>query len=233
MPHDSPDAIRTVYSMHCDGMLQLGGSTWVRLAVQGQSFMLHQIRKMVGMALAVMRGAAPAAALDAALLSPAVLSTPMAPEHGLYLCECFYHGYNSRLGQEHGALDFGIFRQQAAGFKASHVLPSIAQQDEHGMPFALWLRSLDDQSYCAWPATVPAELLQALQRGRLQGGQEHGVQRWGRRKRLVDAGAAGLSVGVLVAGLETYGLGRPLFTESKAAAACQAERQECSVSAGD
>lgn len=37
----------------------LQGQQWVRMVVLGQSFMLHQIRKLVGTAVAVMRGDAP------------------------------------------------------------------------------------------------------------------------------------------------------------------------------
>lgn len=43
------------------------GQPWVRLSVVGQSFMLHQIRKMVGLAVAVFRGAAPEDAISMAL----------------------------------------------------------------------------------------------------------------------------------------------------------------------
>ena len=43
------------------------GRQWVRLVVLGQSFMMHQIRKMVATALAVYRGAAPADAIPLAL----------------------------------------------------------------------------------------------------------------------------------------------------------------------
>ena len=43
------------------------GQSWVRMCVVGQSFMLHQIRKMVGLAVAVFRGAAPEDAISMAL----------------------------------------------------------------------------------------------------------------------------------------------------------------------
>ena len=55
------------------------GQTWVRLVVLGQSFMLHQIRKMVGAALAVMRGTAPPDAIPLALSPARQLVRPFHP----------------------------------------------------------------------------------------------------------------------------------------------------------
>jgi hypothetical protein len=51
--------------------MEISGQRWVRLVVVGQSFMLHQIRKMVGMAVAVARGDAPLACLQLAIKSSA------------------------------------------------------------------------------------------------------------------------------------------------------------------
>ena len=45
----------------------LQGQEWVRMVVLGQSFMLHQIRKLVGTAVAVMRGDAPPECIQLAL----------------------------------------------------------------------------------------------------------------------------------------------------------------------
>lgn len=71
------------------------GQRWVRLEVYGQSFILHQIRKMVGTAVAVFRGAAPADAIASALSREADVATPMAPELGLFLAETVYSHYNA------------------------------------------------------------------------------------------------------------------------------------------
>lgn len=68
----------------------------MRLVVIGQSFLLHQIRKMVGTAVAVMRGVAPADAIPLALSKERDIVTPMAPELGLFLDECYYTSYNRR-----------------------------------------------------------------------------------------------------------------------------------------
>lgn len=51
---------------------------------QGQSFMLHQIRKMVGLAIAVLRGHADPSVLERALGKDKVM-IPTAPGLGLVL----------------------------------------------------------------------------------------------------------------------------------------------------
>ena len=52
-------------AQQADSVLQ--GQQWVRMVVLGQSFMLHQIRKLVGTAVAVMRGDAPPECIQLAL----------------------------------------------------------------------------------------------------------------------------------------------------------------------
>ncbi len=77
-------------------MCMLQCQQWVRIVIIGQSFMLHQIRKMVGMAVAIMRGDAPPSCLKLALQPKRQVPTPMAPEIGLFLDECYYDAYNTR-----------------------------------------------------------------------------------------------------------------------------------------
>lgn len=72
------------------------GVEWVLLSVVGQSFLLNQIRKMVGYAVDVARGAVAPEVLGVALSSQKV-DVPMAPGQGLYLDELYFEGYNLKV----------------------------------------------------------------------------------------------------------------------------------------
>ena len=64
----------------------------------GQSFMLHQIRKMVGVAVAITRGLAPENAIALALDPRRDVNTCIAPDVGLFLDESIFDSYNSKWG---------------------------------------------------------------------------------------------------------------------------------------
>jgi hypothetical protein len=174
----------------------------------------------VGTALAVMRGAAPPECVESALRSRAALVTPMAPEHGLFLDEAFYDGYNQRFGQLHQPLDFGQFRAQAEAFRVSHVLPHVARQDWREMPFALWLRTLHEHSFgfSTWAAGGPGWAG--------AGGGGGGALK---RQRLEALDVRSASAGMVVAAQERYGLGRPQQTPRKAAEAAAVQAEEAAA----
>lgn len=65
--------------------------------VEGGSFLLNMIRKMVGSLLAVCRGARPSI-LDEAFSPAHRVTTPLAPGPYLYLAQSTYHGYDRSLG---------------------------------------------------------------------------------------------------------------------------------------
>lgn len=62
-----------------------GGPPCIRLSVQGASFMLHQIRHMVGAATAVALGIIPLELIEASLAAPARINLPLAPACSLIL----------------------------------------------------------------------------------------------------------------------------------------------------
>ena len=59
--------------------------------------MLHQIRKMVQLAIGITRGLAPLSAIPTALDPKQDISIPMAPELGLFLDACIFQVPAARL----------------------------------------------------------------------------------------------------------------------------------------
>lgn len=64
---EDPSARRYILSFNADDVVTIDGMEFVRCKVVGQSFMLHQIRKMIGLAVAVMRSCAPESLMETAL----------------------------------------------------------------------------------------------------------------------------------------------------------------------
>ena len=54
--HDDPSANRFIMSFIVGHPFVRGDVEFLSLSVEGQSFMLHQIRKMIGLVIAVVRG---------------------------------------------------------------------------------------------------------------------------------------------------------------------------------
>ncbi|GFR46264.1 hypothetical protein Agub_g7817 [Astrephomene gubernaculifera] len=120
---------RTISSFTADDPEPLvpGGPPCVRIRVRGQSFMLHQIRHMIGGGLAAARGMVPLQLLRASLAAPARVTVPRAPPHTLILADCSFPPFRKagadearvarwsgeRLGLRQGGSDnLRAFRQE-------------------------------------------------------------------------------------------------------------------------
>lgn len=96
---------------------------WVRMDIHGQSFLLNQIRKMIGMAIAVYRGVAPRNGIEIATDPQRNFGTPLAPELGLLLAECLYEAYNSRRKNGLDELSVDGWEGRIERFKQVSPLP--------------------------------------------------------------------------------------------------------------
>ena len=93
------------------------------MVVTGQSFMLHQIRKMVGVAIAIMRGLAPENAISLALDPRRDVNTCIAPDVGLFLDESIFDSYNSRWGYNRNeCISQDAHREELNAFKVDPAL---------------------------------------------------------------------------------------------------------------
>lgn len=64
---EDPSARRYIISFNADSVVSLEGIDFVKCEVVGQSFMLHQIRKMIGLAVAIMRNCTLESLMEVAL----------------------------------------------------------------------------------------------------------------------------------------------------------------------
>ncbi|CAO2048036.1 unnamed protein product [Urochloa humidicola] len=128
-------------------ILNLDGIDFVRCEVVGQSFMLHQIRKMIGLAVAVMRNCAPESIYDVAFRKDVNLNVPTAPEVGLYLDECMFTSYNKKWKDTHEPVSMEPYCEEAEEFKVKYIFPHIAAMEHKEGAVALWLHSLNHRNY--------------------------------------------------------------------------------------
>lgn len=144
---EDPAAKRFIISFGADRVVSLDGIDFVRCEVIGQSFMLHQIRKMIGLAVAVMRNCAPESIYDVAFRKDVNLNVPTAPEVGLYLDECMFTSYNKKWKDSHEAVSMEPYFEEAEEFKIKYIFTHIAAMEHKEGAVALWLHSLNHRNY--------------------------------------------------------------------------------------
>ncbi|XP_064163957.1 pseudouridylate synthase 1 homolog isoform X2 [Anguilla rostrata] len=155
-----PSARRYVLDMACAEPFLRDGAEFAVVTVTGQSFMMHQIRKMIGLVVAVAQGYADPGVLERSW-GESKVDVPKAPGLGLVLERVHFQRYNRRFGGDglHEPLDWSREEGSIAAFKEEHIYPSILQAER------------EEKSMLAWMATLPKHDFQATDSG-LQGGRD-------------------------------------------------------------
>lgn len=110
--------------------------------------MLHQIRKMVGLAIAIVRGNTTTATLERALTEER-LDLPMAPGLGLVLDTVHYERYNDRYGNDgiHKPLTWAEQEEQVTQFVEKYIYSNIYKTEAEQRNMLDWLSTLHFHSY--------------------------------------------------------------------------------------
>ena len=153
-----------IYRCRADpDVARVGDQEMIIVRLVGQSFLLHQIRLMMGCAILITRGVMPSMALDFALQVPKHILFPMAPPEGLVLVNA---GFNRNCNGLSMALDPAMEEEvdrvmmsraeweQSEAFKRDMIYPQIAVDwsqdqgqlektflthcDRYHVPEALW-----------------------------------------------------------------------------------------------
>ncbi|CAH2330223.1 tRNA pseudouridine synthase A, mitochondrial [Pelobates cultripes] len=145
-----PSAKRYIMEMHCEPPFQQGGLELAVIKVKGQSFMMHQIRKMIGLVIAVVKGYAPMSVIERSWGEEKV-DIPKAPGLGLVLERVHFEKYNRRFGNDglHESLDWAEEESKIESFKKEHIYPTIIQTEIQEKSMSTWLTTLPIHDYDA------------------------------------------------------------------------------------
>ena len=139
-----PSCMRYIIDFACEPPQVREGIEYAALCVKGQSFMLHQIRKMIGLVIAVMRGYAKEEIIERSLQKEK-LNIPRAPGLYLILDNVHFERYNRKFGEDgvHKPLEWSAAEERIREFKDSVIYLHIHSTELHSSPMAEWLASLN------------------------------------------------------------------------------------------
>lgn len=163
-----PSAQRYILDMFCEAPFERDAMEFAVIKVKGQSFMTHQIRKMVGLVVAIVKGYAPEDVLERSW-GEAKVDVPKAPGLGLVLERVHFERYNRRYGNDglHEPLDWAQEEAEVTAFKEQHIYPTIVNTERHERSMAQWLSTLPmhDFSATAQAAAGPGAKVPSPQEG--------------------------------------------------------------------
>lgn len=121
----------------------IDNTEWCSIKIHGQSFMLHQIRKMIAMASLVVRTGCPLDRINEAFGADKV-NIPKAPALGLLLEQPVYEGYNKRL-QDFGykEINFRNHAEEMDAFKKKHIYDKIYAEEVKENVFNAFFNFID------------------------------------------------------------------------------------------
>ncbi|KAG8531484.1 uncharacterized protein KY384_003113 [Bacidia gigantensis] len=139
-----PSAVRIIKSFTVDSdPIIIGGTEWLSLKVHGQSFMMHQIRKMVSAVALVVRCGCHEGRIQDTYL-PDKLSIPKAPSLGLLLERPVFDKQNEKMTEYgRGSVDFEKYKVEMAEFKQREIYDRIFQVEEREGMFLAYFAGLD------------------------------------------------------------------------------------------
>ena len=146
-PRD-PSASRVIKSMTLDDDSKIiEGTEWLSIKIHGQSFMMHQIRKMISTVAMIVRCGAEPQRVISLTFSRERVSIPKAPGLGLLLERPVFDAYNEKkLVGEFGREPVGFtkYEVEMQEFKQNEIYDRIWREEAEGAIFHGYFSSVDN-----------------------------------------------------------------------------------------
>jgi tRNA pseudouridine38-40 synthase len=126
-----PSAKRHIKSFQvADEPIMINDTEWLSLKVHGQSFMMHQIRKMVGMAALIVRCGCDISRMEESY-GNLIMPIPKAPGLGLLLERPVFESYNTMQAEKHGRemINFDKYKETVDEFKQREIYDRIFREE--------------------------------------------------------------------------------------------------------
>ena len=126
-------ASRYIISFRTGAKLEYEGVEFLELLVEGQSFMIHQIRKMIGLVVFAVRYGLDVRDNFQLACRPEKIMVPLVPSAGLLLHKVLYKQFAKRFPHVQ-PLDFIDVEEKMDTFKRSKVHPAVVAREMQVCP---------------------------------------------------------------------------------------------------
>lgn len=147
-----PSSMRQMKSLECSPPFVVNDVEFCVIRIRGNSFMMHQIRRMVGLLLAVARDVTDESVFERAF-SDSTVDLPTAPGLGLVLDQVHYDQYDRTFGSDgkHEKLTWEECDEVVREFRDTFIHSNIVKTEIEEEPMLQWLEVLLMHSYDVVP----------------------------------------------------------------------------------
>lgn len=140
-------SMRYIMDISCSAPFEYEEMEFAKITVRGQSFMLHQIRKMIGLVFAIMRGYGDKSKIELCFLKEKQ-DVPIAPGLGLLLEQVHYDTYNRKYTGDGSRepLLWEECNEQIDEFRRKYIFNNLYQKEKQTFSMITWLDTLRKHS---------------------------------------------------------------------------------------
>ncbi|KAK4684269.1 tRNA pseudouridine38-40 synthase, partial [Tremellales sp. Uapishka_1] len=166
-PFNDRSVKRFMISLEVKDPVVYGEIEWISVQIHGQSFMLHQIRKMLSLAMLACRTGTPSSLIPETFgnylhlgsksqagtklaTGPKRIHVPKAPPLGLLLESPQFKTYNDRIketpndaAEEREPVNFGLYKEEMQAFKVKYIYEKLRLEELESSVFHKWIRQMD------------------------------------------------------------------------------------------